>query len=71
MAASFGVKLRKTRLDLGLTQMAMARIIGNTPVRISEWERGVRQPRPLTQEAILMVLDNHAGKKRRRKNKRR
>lgn len=69
MAANFGRKLRKIRLDLDLTQKAMARIIGNSQVRVSEWERGVRKPRPLTQDAILMVLENHAAKKRRRKRK--
>ncbi len=54
--AKFGTKLNKTRTNLNLTQTEIAEIIGVKPPRVSEWERGVRTPRPLTQEGIFARL---------------
>ncbi|MBE7466661.1 MAG: hypothetical protein HS116_24590 [Planctomycetes bacterium] len=42
-------------------------MLGCSPPRISEWERGVRTPKPLTQEAILLRLRKKSPAKSRRK----
>ena len=64
MAAQFKRQLRTMRERLGLTQAFAAKSLGVSPPRISEWERGVRTPKPLTQEAILMKLKNSAPKRK-------
>lgn len=56
MPAQFNKQLHDIRLQLGLRQKDLAKILGNTSVRVSEWERGHRTPKPLTQEGILMKL---------------
>ena len=63
MAQSFGAQLRKVRGQAKLTQAHVAGILGCAPPRISEWERGVRTPKPLTQEAIFAKLKK-VGKRR-------
>ncbi|MCK6473998.1 MAG: helix-turn-helix domain-containing protein [Planctomycetes bacterium] len=64
MAAQFKRQLRTIRERLGLTQAFAAKTLGVSPPRISEWERGVRTPKPLTQEAILMKLKAGAPKRK-------
>ena len=56
MARTFGAQLRKVRLHCKLTQAQAARLLGCAPPRISEWERSVRTPKLLTQDAIFMRL---------------
>lgn len=60
MASAFKNQLRQLREKAGLTQAQLAKILGCSPPRISEWERGVRTPKPLTQEAIVAKLKKHA-----------
>jgi transcriptional regulator with XRE-family HTH domain len=64
MAAQFKRQLRTMRERMGLTQAFAAKALGVSPPRISEWERGVRTPKPLTQEAILMKLKASAPKRK-------
>jgi len=59
MATLFKNQLRSLRVKAGLTQAQLAKILGCSPPRISEWERGVRNPKPLTQEAIVAKLRKH------------
>jgi transcriptional regulator with XRE-family HTH domain len=66
MSAQFRNQLRSLRENQGLTQAEVAAILGVSPPRISEWERGVRTPKPLTQEAIIAKLKK---KKKKRKRK--
>ena len=56
MASAFKYQLRQLREKAGLTQAQLAKILGCSPPRISEWERGVRTPKPLTQEGIVAKL---------------
>ena len=56
----FGGKLRKAREKAALTQAQLAKLLGCSPPRISEWERGVRTPKPLTQEAIFAKLNKRS-----------
>lgn len=55
----FCVELRRLRCpphrreQYWATQAQVAGVLGVSPPRISEWERRVRTPKPLTQEAIL------------------
>ena len=39
---SYGHKMRRIRLQLGLSQAEVAYIVGVTPQTISNWERGLR-----------------------------
>lgn len=74
MAARFSKLLRDTRLQLGLTQEQMEQMLGNGYSRISEWECGARTPKPLTQVAIQMRLQQAvvaANKKKSTKRKKR
>ncbi len=54
--AKFGTKLNKIRTNLNLTQTEIAEILGVKPPRVSEWERSVRTPKPLTQDGIFARL---------------
>jgi len=56
MAAKFSNKLKKIRTNLGRTQAEIAVALGVAFTRISEWEREVRTPKPLTQDAIWVRL---------------
>ena len=71
MAAQFNKQLRDIRLQMGLRQKDLAKILGNTSVRVSEWERGLRTPKPLTQEGILMKLQKTFAALKRKKPTRR
>lgn len=53
---NFTKKFKAIRRKKGLTQEQVAVILECSPPRISEWERGVRVPKPLTQEAIIKRL---------------
>lgn len=71
MAAQFSKRLRDIRLQLGLRQKDLAKVLGNTSIRVSEWERGHRTPKPLTQEGILMKLQKAVAAASRKKLARR
>jgi len=54
MAASdFGPALRRARLAAGLTQAAVAFLVGRHKNTIARWERGEVHPEPLVREAVL------------------
>ena len=71
MAKVFKRQLRALRERLGYTQAFVAKLLGVSAPRVSEWERGVRSPKPLTQEAIILKLKGRttSGKKGRSRNK--
>lgn len=48
--------LRQSRLERGLTQEAVASLVGLPRERISEWERGVVEPGYRNVERILTAL---------------
>lgn len=62
--AEFGRRLQQFRTRSGLRQADVAVILGVSTPRISNWECGVRTPKPLTQEGIWARLDKHMPKKR-------
>jgi transcriptional regulator with XRE-family HTH domain len=66
MSVQFRNQLKNLREGQGLTQAEVANILGVSPPRISEWERGVRTPKPLTQEAIIAKLKKKKKKKKRK-----
>jgi len=62
---SFAIKLKRARKRAKLSQSQTARILGCAPPRISEWEREVRTPKLLTQEAIMARIKKGKGKAKR------
>ncbi len=65
---AFRDQLRSVREKRGLTQAQVADVLGVSPPRISEWERGIRTPKPLTQEAIMAKMKKaKKGKKKAKK----
>ena len=52
--------VRELRQHLGLTQGEMARELGTRQQTISEWERGVYQPRG-TSCTVLNIIAERAG----------
>ena len=69
MSAPFSRQLRRLRERMKLTQSDVAAILGVSPPRISEWERAVRTPKPLTQEAIVAKLKSRMQKTTKKKKK--
>ncbi len=57
MPAKFCNQLKRLRKKAGMKQSEVAKILGVDGGRISEWEREIRTPKPLTQEAILVRLE--------------
>lgn len=55
--ATYGQRLLGRRLELGLTQLAVARAVGCTQSQLSMYEHDARRPKPLLAEA----LDEHLG----------
>jgi len=53
---TFAKWLVEQRRKNGWTQDAVARFLGVSSPRISEWERGTRTPKPLTQIGIQVTL---------------
>jgi transcriptional regulator with XRE-family HTH domain len=49
-------RLRALRRSLGISQADIAREVGCTPMTISNYERGVRRPRPDLAQRYLAVL---------------
>lgn len=62
--AKFADRLKKARTKAGMTQTEIAKVLGVTGERISEWERERRTPKPLTQEGILARLKKLKPRKR-------
>jgi len=56
MVAKFSTQLKRIRAKMGRTQAEVAVILGVAPQRVSEWEREVRTPTLLTQDAIWVRL---------------
>ncbi len=52
-----GVNVRALRRHLGLTQAEMARRLGTRQQTISEWEKGMYQPRGASSTLLSIVAD--------------
>ncbi len=52
----FAKYLRDTRGALGVTQEALARDLEVTLSSLQKWERGLQEPKPLTQRGIRAAL---------------
>ena len=55
-AESFGQRLRRLRKHLGLTQPALARLIGVSKLTVWKWERGDARPRHRALRALAEVF---------------
>ncbi|MFH1778786.1 MAG: helix-turn-helix transcriptional regulator [Candidatus Omnitrophota bacterium] len=53
----FGERLRKKRMDLGLTMKDIARKVGVTEATVSNWERRNIKPYRKTREKIRELFD--------------
>ena len=53
---TLGEAIRKRRLDLGLSQVAMARQLGVDPWTLLNWEKGRTQPRREGQDALWRAI---------------
>jgi predicted nucleotidyltransferase len=49
----FGERLRRARIDAGLTQARLAKLAGTSQARVSSYERGSVVPSRATQERLL------------------
>ena len=61
LLGTIGENIRQQRMKRGLTQKELAKLLGfrddlNGQIRVSEWERGVKQPRADTLKNIASVL---------------
>ena len=50
-------RLKKTRLEKGLTQKQIAELLGISYQNYQQWERGTRNPKENTLQMIADVLD--------------
>lgn len=50
-------RLKKTRLEKGLTQKQIAELLGISYQNYQQWERGTRNPKENTVQMIADVLD--------------
>lgn len=62
----FSLQLKQARSQAGLTQAALAEMLGVAQITLRKWEAGDREPPvdpPLTQGDVLRFLDefNHSG----------
>ena len=55
-AKEIGIRIKNSRLTVGITQAELARRLGVTPQAISQYERGVKKPKIETIERIADVL---------------
>ena len=53
---SVGERIRKIRMDLGLSQKALGRALGVSELSVSMWERDRKRPQPHRRERFLAVL---------------
>lgn len=53
----FGKDLKKFRGKNEFVQSEVAQLLGVTASRISEWERGIRTPKTMTQDGIWYRLN--------------
>ncbi len=51
-----GENIKKARLNAGLTQAQLARLVGTTTQNISQYERNIRNPKFRTAEKIAIAL---------------
>lgn len=63
---TFGDYLRDARKALGLTQQALAVLLGVEQPVVAKWESGSRKPSPLTHRGVEALI---AEEKARRKNR--
>lgn len=55
-AKEIGIRIKNSRLNVGITQAELARRLGVTPQTISQYERGVKKPKIETIERIADAL---------------
>ncbi len=55
-AKGFGLRLRKRRRELDLSQHDLAQKLGRTTSLVSHWEHGIREPRLLDLVGLIRVL---------------
>lgn len=55
--SEFGKRLRKARIDKGISQEELARAIGMTQASISQFEKGLRMPTPANVHRLARILD--------------
>ena len=53
----FGERLRKARVDKGMSQGGLADAIGLTQASISQFEKGLRMPTPVNIRKFAQILD--------------
>jgi DNA-binding transcriptional regulator YiaG len=53
-----GLRIRALRQHLGLTQTEMAARLGTRQQTISEWEKGIYQPRGASSTLLSIVADS-------------
>jgi transcriptional regulator with XRE-family HTH domain len=61
MAEDFRTKLKRIRVERGLTQEQLGALTGLTYVAIGDWERGKRNPRRENVKAIAIALGVQEG----------
>jgi transcriptional regulator with XRE-family HTH domain len=54
--AAFGAYLKKKRLEAGLTQIDVAKILGYTPQFVTNWENGRSNPPARVLATLVRVL---------------
>lgn len=59
-SSALGARIRKTRLDSGLSQQQFARRLGIRQQKVSEWEQGKRLRAVGDALALLKVLGRRA-----------
>lgn len=54
---SFGENLATVRKSYNISQKALAKLLGTTQQRVSEWERGLYDPKIYYVKKICILLD--------------
>lgn len=58
MDRSIGAKIKECRIKKGLTQKQLGNLIGVSPVMISQYETGIRNPKAETINKLSLALDS-------------
>jgi DNA-binding transcriptional regulator YiaG len=58
-------EFRRLRRSLGLTQLELAKALGTTANTVARWEQGVHAVSPLARLALLALVQEHGGSRRR------
>jgi len=55
-ARSYGESIRQKRLELGLTQVDLAKLLGASEMSVVGWEKGWHVPSPTYERRIKEIL---------------